>query len=281
MDWNLARAHFGLLWVRWFLWVRLQPDALATMGEESVRQMPDPRVQARDQCRPNPISPTIRRSPSCNRAFTFTTGDHYISACTRNRSQRSMQSSSISPLGAKAEITQLLRRWQNGEDAAREQLVELVYDQVRAIARGAIRQHPGATLSATDLAHEALMRLLGEQADWEDRRHFYNVIAKATRQILVDAARRRQRHKRGGGMVPETLSAAENVAVSEDENLLRLNEAIEQLIQRDARSAQVIELTYFGGLGRAEVASALGLSVPTIDRDLRFGRAWLKRALEA
>lgn len=192
-----------------------------------------------------------------------------------------MQASSTSPPGARAEITQLLRRWQNGEDAAREQLVELVYDQVRAIARGAIRQHPGGTLSATDLAHEAFIRLLGEQADWEDRRHFYNVIAKATRQILVDAARRRQRHKRGGGMVPEALSAAENVVVSEDENLLRLNEAIEQLIQRDARSAQVIELTYFGGLERGEVASALGLSVPTIDRDLRFGRAWLKRTLEA
>jgi RNA polymerase sigma-70 factor, ECF subfamily len=192
-----------------------------------------------------------------------------------------MQSSSTSPLGAQAEITQLLRRWQKGEDAAREQLVELVYDQVRAIARGAIRQHPGGTLSPTDLAHEALIRLLGEQADWEDRRHFYNVIAQATRQILVDSARRRQREKRGGGVVPEALSAAENVAISEDENILRLNEAIEQLMRRDARSAQVIELTYFGGLERSEVADALGLSVPTIDRDLRFGRAWLKRALEA
>jgi RNA polymerase sigma-70 factor, ECF subfamily len=192
-----------------------------------------------------------------------------------------MQPSSDGPDVTSPEITQLLRRWQGGDESAREHLVEVVYHQVRVIARGALRANPGATLSPTDLAHEALIRLLGEQATWEDRKHFYNVVAQATRQILVDSARRRQRDKRGGGIAPESLSAADNVAVAEDENLLRINEAIEQLIARDVRSAQIIELTYFGGLERSEIAQALGLSVPTVDRDLRFGRAWLKRALEA
>ncbi len=192
-----------------------------------------------------------------------------------------MQSSSSDSDGVLPEITLLLRRWQGGDDDARERLIEVVYQQVRKIARGALRSNPGATLSPTDLAHEALIRLLGEKATWADRKHFYNVVAQATRQILVDSARRRQRDKRGGGIVPESLTAAVNVAIIEDENLLLINEAIEQLVLRDARSAQIIELTYFGGLERNEIAEALGVSVPTIDRDLRFGRAWLKRALEA
>lgn len=192
-----------------------------------------------------------------------------------------MQSSSRSSADTSPDITQLLRRWQDGDAAAREQLVEVVYQQVRSIARGAIRAHPGATLAPTDLAHEALLRLLGEHAPWQDRRHFYNVVAQATRQILVDAARRRKRDKRGGGVVAERLSAAHDVAMTEDDNLLLVNEAIEQLSVRDARSAQIIELTYFGGLERDEIATALGVSIPTVDRDLRYGRAWLKRALEA
>jgi RNA polymerase sigma factor (TIGR02999 family) len=181
--------------------------------------------------------------------------------------------------GPSADITQLFRRWQGGDEGAREQVVEVVYQQVRAIARGALSGNPGATLTPTDLAHEALIRLLGEQAGWADRRHFYRVVAMATRQILVDAARRRQRDKRGGGIVPEALSAADGVAGPEDEELIRIHEAIEQLALRDARSAQVIELTYFVGLERTQIAETLAVSVPTVDRDLRFARAWLKRAL--
>lgn len=181
--------------------------------------------------------------------------------------------------GPSADLTQLFRRWQGGDEAAREQVVEVVYQQVRAIARGALSGNPGATLTPTDLAHEALIRLLGENASWADRRHFYRVVAMATRQILVDAARRRQRDKRGGGIVPEPLSAADAVAGPEDAELIRIHEAIEQLALRDARSAQVIELTYFVGLERTQIAQTLAVSVPTVDRDLRFARAWLKRAL--
>lgn len=191
-----------------------------------------------------------------------------------------MQSSGNAADSAATNITQLLKQWQDGDETAQARLIEVVYDQVRAIARGALRSNPGGTLSPTDLAHEALLRLLGEDASWENRRHFYNVVAQATRQILVDAARRRSRDKRGGGAAHESLNAAHEVAMPEDDTLLRVNEAIEQLHLRDKRSAQIIELTYFGGLERDEMAAMLGISVPTIDRDLRFGRAWLKRALQ-
>lgn len=184
------------------------------------------------------------------------------------------------PAPSPAAITQLLRQWQGGDLVARERLVEAVYAQVRAIAGRTVRANPGGTLGATELAHETLARLLGAEASWEDRRHFFNVVAQATRQILVDAARRRLRDKRGGGAIAVSLSALDEQAQAEDEDLVRLHAALEQLAVRDARKAQVLELTYFGGLDREEVARALAVSVPTVDRDLRFGKAWLKRALE-
>jgi RNA polymerase sigma factor (TIGR02999 family) len=185
------------------------------------------------------------------------------------------------PEPSPVEITQLLRQWQDGDLVARERLVEAVYAQVRAIAGRSVRANPGATLGATELAHEALARLLGAEASWENRKHFFNVVAQATRQILVDTARRRLRDKRGGGAIAVSLSAADEQAQAEDEDMVRLHEALEQLATRDARKAQVLELTYFGGLDREEIARALEVSVPTIDRDLRFGKAWIKRALEA
>lgn len=191
-----------------------------------------------------------------------------------------MDPSNPPPPGADPEITRLLRRWQAGESGAREQLVDAVYEQVRSIARQSIRATPHATLGPTDLAHEALLRLLGSDPGWRDRHHLYNVLAQATRQILVDGARRRLRDKRGGGQAPLSLSHAEEVALDGDESLLRVDEALAALAARDARRAQVVEMTYFGGFSREEIAQALDLSVPTIDRDLRFGRAWLKRALE-
>lgn len=185
------------------------------------------------------------------------------------------------PEPSPVEITQLLRRWQEGDLEARERLVEAVYAQVRAIAGRTVRANPGATLGATELAHEALTRLLGADASWENRRHFFNVVAQATRQILVDTARRRLRDKRGRGIISMNLSAADERAQAEDEDLLRLHEALAQLQGHDARKAQVVELSYFAGLARDELARMLEVSVPTVDRDLRFAKAWLKRALEA
>jgi RNA polymerase sigma-70 factor, ECF subfamily len=182
-----------------------------------------------------------------------------------------------------SEITQLLRRWQGGDAQAREHLVEAVYHQVRAIAQKALRGAVGATLTPTELAHEALLRLLGAEASWEDRKHFYNVIAQATRQVLVDAARRRARQKHGENAPSLSLSAAADVAIDaqrEDAMLLNLNNALELFSKADPRRAQVIELSYFAGLDRAQTAELLDCSLATVDRDLRFGKAWLKNALE-
>jgi RNA polymerase sigma-70 factor, ECF subfamily len=191
-----------------------------------------------------------------------------------------MESSNPPPAGPDPEITRLLRRWQAGEAGAREQVVEAVYEQVRIIARQSIRGSPHATLGPTDLAHEALIRLLGADAGWRDRHHLYNVLAQATRQILVDGARRRLRDKRGGGQAPVSLSQAEEVALDGDASMVRVDDALAALAARDPRRAQVVEMTYFGGFSREEIAQAIDVSGPTVDRDLRFGRAWLKRALE-
>ncbi|MBK7013515.1 MAG: RNA polymerase subunit sigma-70 [Xanthomonadales bacterium] len=171
------------------------------------------------------------------------------------------------------DITCLLQEWRGGDMQARDRLLQVVYGQVHAISCRAIRANPRATLSPTDLAHEALLRLLGKDAPWENRRHFYHVIALATRQVLVDSARKRLRNKRGGGALVESLGAADAAAVGAEEKLLYLNQAIEQLARHSSRCGQIVELTYFGGLERDEVATALDISVATVDRELRFARA--------
>jgi RNA polymerase sigma-70 factor, ECF subfamily len=180
------------------------------------------------------------------------------------------------------EVTRLIAAWRGGDPDAREALVERVYANVRAIAAQSLRQMPGATLGATDLAHEALIRLLGADAGWNDRRHFFHVAAQATRQILVDAARQRLAAKRGGGAERVDLDSAGDIAANDnDAELVRIDDALRDLQQADTRRAQMIELVYFGGLSRVEVAQALQVSEGTVDRDLRLARAWLRSALEA
>jgi len=179
------------------------------------------------------------------------------------------------------ELTRLIRAWQGGDLGARERLLACVYDRVRAIAAQSIRAQGAATLSPTELAHESLLRLLDADADWADRRHFFHVIAQATRQVLVDHARRRLAAKRGNGVEPVTLGEAERTAGGDDSQLLRVNEALEALAASDGRRAQVVEMTYFGGFSREEIAESLAISVGTVDRDLRFGRAWLKDQLQS
>ena len=180
------------------------------------------------------------------------------------------------------EVTRLIEAWRGGDEAAREQLIERVYTNVRAIAAQSLRRMPNATLSATDLAHEALIRMLGAQGDWENRKHFFHVAAQATRQVLVDAARKRLADKRGGGAERVVLDDALGlVDPGNDADLLRIDGALRDLSSTDTRRAQMVELVYFGGLSRAEVAAALSVSEGTVDRDLRLARAWLKTALEA
>lgn len=183
---------------------------------------------------------------------------------------------------AEHDITHLIAAWHKGDAAAREALIERVYANVRAIAAQSLRQMPCATLSATDIAHEALIRLLGSDADWENRRHFFRVAAQATRQVLVDAARHRLAAKRGGGAERVELDSARNVTSNDsDADLIRIDSALQDLGATDARRATMIEMVYFGGLSRVEVAAALDVSEGTVDRDLRLARAWLRTALEA
>jgi RNA polymerase sigma-70 factor, ECF subfamily len=180
------------------------------------------------------------------------------------------------------EVTRLIAAWRSGNDEARDALMALVYANVRAIAGQSLRQMPGGTLGATELAHEALLRMLGTDAPWESRRHFYRVVAQATRQVLVDAARRRLAAKRGSGAEHVEIEAALEVGGEQnDSTLMQLDTALDALAESNARRATMIELVYFGGLNREEVAATLDVSEGTVDRDLRLARAWLRTALEA
>lgn len=182
---------------------------------------------------------------------------------------------------SRIEVTRLLAAWSAGDDSARDQAISAVYDQVRLLAaRHLRRQHgPAAlTLQPTELANELFLKLLDSGASWDDRRHFYNAASLAMRRILVDTARARHSEKRGGGQIHLTLSAAEHSpAMTGDAQALE--EALVALREQDPRKGEIIEMTYLLGLGREEIAQVLGLSVPTIDRDLRFARAWLQQHL--
>lgn len=180
-----------------------------------------------------------------------------------------------------AAVTRLLHAWSGGDGVAGERLTELVYAQVRAIAGKHLRQFgQRLTLQPTELAHELFLRLIDADMAWQDRRHFYGVVGVAMRRILVDAARARGSDKRGGGQVHVTLSAAENAA-EDDADAVALEEALDALRELDARKCEIVELNYLLGLKREEIAEVVGVSVPTVDRELRFARAWLKQKLAA
>ncbi|MFB9069385.1 ECF-type sigma factor [Pseudofulvimonas gallinarii] len=185
--------------------------------------------------------------------------------------------------GGQGEVTQLLGAWRDGDTGARDRMIALVYDQVRQLAARHLRRQYGSqavTLQPTELANELFIKLLNTDAAWDDRRHFYNAAAVALRRILIDAARARGSDKRGGGRAHLTLSAAEHEAIeSNDADVL--DDALNALRQLDPRKCEIIEMSYLLGLTREQIASALGVSVPTVDRDLRFARAWLQQRLTA
>jgi RNA polymerase sigma factor (TIGR02999 family) len=182
---------------------------------------------------------------------------------------------------ARGQVTRLLASWRDGDAASRDQLMGLVYQHVHDLAASYLRQQRGdsaVTMRATELSHELFVRLLDDDTDWKDRRHFFGVVAVAMRRILVDAARARASEKRGGGLVRVTLSAAEEVPAQVPE-AEALDNALRVLRGLDERTCEVIELTYLLGLKRDDIASTLAISVATVDRELRFGRAWLQRKL--
>ena len=192
---------------------------------------------------------------------------------------------STAPRSEPPSLTALLQSWRRGSGTAFGELIDQVYDQLRAIAAGRVRSGgPQVTLSPTEVLHEALLGLLPAPADFANRVHFFATLSLAIRSILVDHARARAAGKRGGGALRVTL-----VDVASDEagggdaavDLLVIDDALERLARLDARCGQIMHLKCFGGLSRDEIASFLDISVPTVDRELRFARAWLNKALGA
>lgn len=177
-------------------------------------------------------------------------------------------------------ITRLLQKWGQGQSEVHEALMPLVYEQLRSIAaRQFAAESEGHTLQPTALVHEAFMQLHAADLDFNDRNHFFAIAARTMRRVLVDHARSRQREKRGGKCVQVTLSDGAVVGDEPSADLLDLDEAMNELENIDERVARTLELNYFAGLTREQAAEQLDVSVRTLDRDLRVGRAWLKARL--
>ena len=180
----------------------------------------------------------------------------------------------------RAELTGLLRRWSGGDGAAGEALLALVYDRIRALAASRLRAAGGnAPLQPTELVNELVINLLEAEIDWQDRAHFFRTVAVAMRNILHDLGRRQSAVKHGGGQLRVTLGAAEGEAAEQSGDAESLHEALVALRQNDPRKADVIELTYLVGLDHNEVAKTLDISLATVNRDLRFGHAWIRQRL--
>lgn len=178
-------------------------------------------------------------------------------------------------------VTQLLQDWRGGSQQALDQLTPLVYEALRQLAeRYMYGERSGHTLQATAVVHEAYLRLVDMEIDWQDRTHFFAIAARLMRRILVDHARTQRRAKRGGGATKLTLDEALVVAPESSSDLVDLDEALTQLAGFDERKAQVVELHFFGGLTYDETAAVLGISPATVDRELRLAKAWLYKELE-
>jgi RNA polymerase sigma factor (TIGR02999 family) len=178
-------------------------------------------------------------------------------------------------------ITRLLLEWREGDGRALEALVPLVYDELRRLARLQMRdQAAGHTLQPTALVHEAYTRLVDLKLDWRDRSHFLSMVARTMRRVLVDHARARRAVKRGAGAVRISLHDV-HAKTEFSFDPLAVDEALEALSRQERRAANVVELYYFGGLTCREIAESLEVSQATAERDLRFGRSWLRRELSA
>lgn len=181
------------------------------------------------------------------------------------------------------EVTLLLQRARAGSDGDKEDLVSAVYKELRRTASALMQgEKRGHTLSATDLAHEAYLRLFsGEDVPWADQKQFYMSAAVAMRRVLIDYARRRQAGKR---IPKESLVPAEQaleLATDSEVDLLELDDALERLAQLSPRQAKVVELRYFVGLTEPEIAKILGVSLVSVSRDWRVARIWLRREMSS
>jgi RNA polymerase sigma factor (TIGR02999 family) len=177
-------------------------------------------------------------------------------------------------------VSQLLHHWAAGDEQALGELLPLVYNELRRVARSQLqRERPDHTLQSTALVHEAYLRLLGNQPpELRNRPHFIAIAARLIRQILVDYARERRASKRDGG-VRIAVEYLDALPVSGDPELLALDEALNDLYRTDERQAKIVDMKFFGGLSSPEVSEVLGLSRATVDRDWATARAWLHRQM--
>lgn len=181
------------------------------------------------------------------------------------------------------DVTQILTRIERGEAEASEQLLPLVYDELRKLAAAKLaHEKPGQTLQGTALVHEAYLRLVktDDPQRWSGRGHFFAAAAEAMRRILIENARRRASEKHGGDHVRQELAPSEIAEPEHSDDLLALDEALEQLAAHDPQSAELVKLRYFAGLTVAEAADVLGVSPRKADFIWSYARAWLRRALD-
>ena len=181
------------------------------------------------------------------------------------------------------DATRLLNASAQGDPHAADELLPLVYDELRRLAAQKLAQEAtGQTLEATALVHEAYLRLLGDSREaWENRRHFFAAAAEAMRRILVEQARRKQRVRHGGGKKRIDFEEACSLVQPPSEDLLALDEALTRLAALNPDRAEVVKLRFFAGLTMSEIAQALGVSLPTAERYWAFARTWLYAELKA
>jgi RNA polymerase sigma factor (TIGR02999 family) len=180
-----------------------------------------------------------------------------------------------------SEVTRILTAIEKGEAAATDELLPLVYDELRRIAAYKMSaEAAGHTLQPTALVHEAWLRLVGsEERQWQNRAHFFGAAAEAMRRILVDHARRKLSQKRGGGLPPEELTESALVLNAPPDELLAVHEALDTLAKQDPEAAQLVKLRYFVGMTMEESAAAMNIATRTAERTWTYARAWLHKEI--
>ncbi len=178
-------------------------------------------------------------------------------------------------------ITRLLQQVSAGDQAAYDQVIPLIYDDLRGIAAAQLRnERPNHTLQATALANEAYMKIIGlREMDWRDRRHFFGAASGAIRRILVDHARKDKARKRGAGVQKMSLDTAQLIPEQPRMDLLALDDALSELATLDERQSRIVELRFFGGMTVPEVAEVLSVSQRTIEGDWTMAKRWLKQQI--
>lgn len=175
-----------------------------------------------------------------------------------------------------SEVTELLDAIETGDSNASDKLFPLLYDELRKLAAARLAREPaGQTLQPTALVHEAWIKLSGSNQDWNGRGHFFGAAAEAMRRILIDRARKRNRERHGAGLQRVHLESVDLAATTDDETLLRLNDALERFALESPAKAELVTLRFFGGLRFNEAAAALQISPATAKRHWAFARAWL------